>query len=119
MKTILLIEDDVDIIEDLTRLLNIQGYHVIAATDGYGGLKLIEEATPDLVLCDIQLPDIDGFAIVESVREVAPDLPFIFLSARTRETDIRRGYALGASGYLKKPVSVFDLFSTLQQFVDI
>lgn len=118
MPLLLLIEDEVDIIEDLTNLLQIRGFDVVSAQFGERGLQMAEEHKPDIVLCDIQLPDIDGFQILSNFRLKFPQIPFVFLTGLTSEDNVNRGYKLGANGYLKKPVAVHDLFSTLGEFFE-
>jgi DNA-binding response OmpR family regulator len=118
MPLLLLIEDEVEIIDDLTNLLAIRGFDVMSAQYGEEGLSKASEREPDIVLCDIQLPDIDGFQILSLFRNKYPSVPFVFLTGLTSDDNVNRGYELGANGYLKKPVAVHDLFSTLGEFFD-
>ena len=118
MPLLLLIEDDLDIVDDLTSLLHIRGFDVVSAHHGQDGLEMAEQHHPDIVLCDIQLPDIDGFQILSLFRQKFPRIPFVFLTGLTSDENETRGYELGADGYLKKPVAVHDLFSTLGEFFD-
>lgn len=118
MPLLLLIEDELDIIDDLTNLLHIRGFDVVSAQYGQDGLQMADQYHPDIVLCDIQLPDIDGFQILSIIRHRFPHIPFVFLTGLTSDENVSRGFELGADGYLKKPVAVHDLFSTLGEFFD-
>lgn len=105
---ILLIEDDLQICEILTDYLTAQTenvFQVHCANDGEKGFERIIEGQYDLVLLDIMLPEIDGFALCEELRQVS-DAPIIFITARGREEDKLRGYHLGCDDYLVKPFSL-------------
>jgi two-component system, OmpR family, alkaline phosphatase synthesis response regulator PhoP len=115
MKTILIIEDELTVRESLIDLLEIEGFKAIAAENGKVGLRLAQEHNPDLVLCDISMPEMDGFGVLQSLRE-HPDtgaMPFIFLTARTTKIEFRRGMELGADDYLFKPFTVDELLSAI------
>jgi two-component system, OmpR family, alkaline phosphatase synthesis response regulator PhoP len=115
MKTILIIEDEVTVRESLVDLLEIEGFRAIAADNGKAGLKMAQTENPDLVLCDISMPELDGFSVLQNIRE-NPDtgtLPFIFLTARTTKIEFRRGMELGADDYLFKPFTVDELLSAI------
>jgi two-component system, OmpR family, alkaline phosphatase synthesis response regulator PhoP len=115
MKTILIIEDELTVRESLVDLLEIEGFRAIAAENGKVGLRLAQEHNPDLVLCDIAMPEMDGFGVLQSLRG-HPDtgaMPFIFLTARTTKIEFRRGMELGADDYLFKPFTVDELLSAI------
>jgi two-component system, OmpR family, alkaline phosphatase synthesis response regulator PhoP len=115
MKTILIIEDDLNVRESLMDLLEVEGFKTIAAENGRIGLTLAHDIHPDLVLCDVMMPDVDGFKVLQSLRE-NPETgatPFIFLSARTTKLDMRRGMELGADDYLFKPFTTEELLSAI------
>jgi two-component system, OmpR family, alkaline phosphatase synthesis response regulator PhoP len=115
MKTILIIEDELTVRESLIDLLEIEGFKAIAAENGKVGLRLAQEHNPDLVLCDISMPEMDGFGVLQRLRE-HPDtgaMPFIFLTARTTKIEFRRGMELGADDYLFKPFTVDELLSAI------
>ena len=115
MKTILLIEDN-DLIRDNTaELLTLAGYAVQAAPDGKSGVALALAAAPDLVICDIMMPDLDGYGVLNIFNQ-NPQLagvPFIFLTAKTDRADQRRGMDLGADDYLTKPFDEAGLLSAI------
>jgi CRP/FNR family cyclic AMP-dependent transcriptional regulator len=105
MKTILLIEDDEDIRDNTAEILGLAGYAVQPAENGRVGIALALATRPDLVLCDIMMPVLDGYGVLAMFTQ-NPQLagvPFIFLTAKTELTDLRRGMELGADDYLTKP----------------
>jgi two-component system, sensor histidine kinase and response regulator len=106
MSTILVIEDDFNYRHFLQDFLESQDFQVLLAQNGKTGLFLLHKQKPDLVICDIQLPEIDGYGVLQSLRQ-NPDtanIPFIFLTSEEDETHYRRGMKLGANAYLIKPV---------------
>ncbi len=115
MKTILVIEDELNVRESLVDLLQVEGFKAIAAENGRMGLTIAHDIHPDLVLCDVSMPEVDGFKVLENLRE-HPDTgatPFIFLSARATKLDMRRGMELGADDYLFKPFTTDELLSAI------
>lgn len=102
---VLVIEDETSIRENLVRLLKAEGFEASSAPDGATGLELCFQSVPDLVICDVMMPRLDGFAVLERVRSdpALRALPFIFLTARAERLDVRRGMSLGADDYLTKP----------------
>ena len=109
--TILCIEDEADLRELIADELRDAGYRVIEAADGEAGIRLITDRRPDLVLCDITMPGLDGYEILARLRADSPDLadmPFVFLSALADRKDVIAGKTLGADDYLTKPVD-FDI----------
>jgi CRP-like cAMP-binding protein/CheY-like chemotaxis protein len=115
MSTILLIEDHQIIRENTAQLLELAGYHVLTAENGELGVKLALKTRPDLVICDIMMPVLDGYGVLQIFNQ-HPQLtgvPFIFLTAKTELADRRRGMALGADDYLSKPFEKADLLSAV------
>jgi CRP/FNR family cyclic AMP-dependent transcriptional regulator len=115
MKTILLIEDDAFIRENTAELLTLAGYAVRAAENGKLGVELALAEKPDLVVCDIMMPVLDGYGVLQIFNQNAhlAGVPFIFLTAKTERTDQRRGMELGADDYLTKPFSETELLSAI------
>jgi len=115
MKKILVIEDDYMVRENLQSLLTRVGYQAFQAENGNKGVKVAKEVIPDLIICDILMPDIDGFEVIEILSKEASTaiIPFIFLSAKAELDDFREGMRLGADDYLTKPYSVSDLLNTI------
>lgn len=116
MTTILLIEDNASMRRNITQILSIEGYRALAAADGESGLKLLRDEKVDLILCDIMMPGMDGYAVLAQVRAAVAtaSLPFIFLTAKGEMPDLRTGMALGADDYLAKPVSSADLLKAVR-----
>ena len=115
MKTILVIEDQPDMRDNITTILEMENYAVLSAADGRTGLNLARDEKPDLILCDIMMPVMDGLAVLQALRadRTVAGTPFIFLTAKGEKQDLREGMNLGADDYLAKPVSATDLLSAI------
>jgi len=105
MKKILVIEDNAAVRENLEEILELSGYDVLTAQDGTDGVEKAVEARPDLILCDVMMPKLDGFGVLNilSKKSQTADIPFVFLTAKAEKNDIRRGMNLGADDYVTKP----------------
>ncbi|MBI5714921.1 MAG: response regulator [Chloroflexi bacterium] len=116
MKTILVIEDEDLIRLNLMDLLDAENYNVISATDGAQGVQLARDHHPDLIVCDIMMPELDGYGVLAELRGDAAtaSIPFIFLSARAEQADRQRGIELGADDYLTKPFTRRELLDAMQ-----
>lgn len=116
MKTILLIEDDRALRENTQELLELSGYDVITAANGKVGIQLGKEKLPDIIICDIMMPEVDGYRVLEDLSsdETTKHIPFVFLSAKTEHKEIRKGMDLGADDYLTKPFEEEDLISAVE-----
>ncbi|MFT3894559.1 MAG: response regulator [Anaerolineales bacterium] len=112
---ILLIEDDVDTSGLISTMLQKGGYTVAVANSGTSGIAMAHQELPDLILCDIMMPEMDGIGVLRSLRSQSDTatVPFIFLTARARAEDIRQGMELGADDYLTKPIQVSTLLSAI------
>lgn len=102
--TLLVVDDDVVVRESLALYLQSSGYNVIQADDGEKGLGLFKIHAPDLILCDLRMPVMDGLMMLEQVRKVAPDIPFIVVSGVGVMTDVLKALHLGATDFLVKPL---------------
>ena len=113
--TILVIEDEKDVRENIEDVLEFSDYHAIAAANGEQGLKLAQSQQPDLILCDIMMPKLDGYGVVKELRQNAKtaEIPVIFLTAKSEHADRRLGMEMGADDYLTKPFSTQDLLSAI------
>lgn len=100
---ILLVEDDSNFGSVLKNYLELNDYEVTLERDGRLGLAAFQKEKFDICLLDIMMPKMDGFALAESIRDVNPDIPLFFLSAKTMKEDILKGYKLGADDYITKP----------------
>lgn len=116
MRTILLIEDDADMRENTAEILELAGYHVLLAENGRRGVEMARSAAPDLVLCDIMMPELDGHGVLYLLgRDPATaEIPFIFLTAKAERGDVRKGMELGADDYLTKPFEETELLSAIE-----
>jgi DNA-binding NarL/FixJ family response regulator len=115
MKTVLLIEDQADMRENLATILEMENYVVLCAADGRQGLALAGEEKPDLILCDVMMPHMNGYEVLQGIREnrTIAGTPFVFLSAKGEKRDQRAGMNLGADDYLTKPVAASDLLAAI------
>lgn len=116
MKKILIIEDNTDVRENLEEILQLSGYEVLAAKDGKEGVNSANSWKPDLILCDVMLPVLDGFGILQilSKNPELNSIPFIFLTAKTELSDMRKGMNLGADDYITKPFKKDELLSVIE-----
>ncbi|MEM9265428.1 MAG: response regulator [Cyanobacteria bacterium P01_F01_bin.13] len=108
VKTILVIEDEAQTREIFLRCLKFEKFEGIGAENGSKGLRLAKQHRPDLVVCDIMMPDMDGYEVLTCLREnsATASIPFIFLTAKVEMSDLRHGMTLGADDYLTKPCTV-------------
>lgn len=117
MATILIIEDEAPIRENLRQLLQLEGYAVLEAGDGVAGIEVARTSPPDLILCDILMPDVDGYSVLAELRGV-PDMaavPFIFLTASANLEDRAQALKRGADDYLIKPFKIADLLAIIKR----
>ncbi|MBP7167002.1 MAG: response regulator transcription factor [Bacteroidia bacterium] len=116
MNKVLIIEDEEVLRQNLRDILDLEGYEVKVAPNGMDGIELYNIEQPDLVLCDIKMPKMDGFDVLKTIRDLPGGLTtaFIFLSAKVEHDDIRSGMNLGADDYLLKPVNRKDLLSAIE-----
>jgi len=115
MVKIAVIEDEVIVRETIIERLTEAGYHVVSAENGLLGIDLIREQQPDLVLCDIMMPNLGGFGVLEYIRKdpATSLIPFIFLSALSDKTDLRKGMLSGADDYITKPFTKEELLNAV------
>lgn len=115
MKKILLIEDEENVRENILELLEAAGFEVIEAKNGYIGIDLAKAREPDLILCDVMMPEIDGFGVLTALRQdsVMASIPFIFLTAKATKTDFRQGMEMGADDYITKPFTRAELLGAI------
>jgi DNA-binding response OmpR family regulator len=108
-KKIILVEDDLTLGYLLSEYLIMNNFEVFWAKNGFECLKKLEQNNFDLAILDIMLPDIDGFNLAHSIKNMFPSLPFIFLTARSLKVDVLKGFSVGAIDYLKKPIDEEEL----------
>jgi YesN/AraC family two-component response regulator len=112
---ILVIEDEGQTRSIFMRCLTFEGFYAIEAESGAIGVKLAQLHSPDLIICDIMMPDLDGYSVLATIRHhpATAAIPFIFLTAKVTMSDLRRGMELGADDYLTKPCSVQQLLAAI------
>jgi len=115
MPSILLIEDEAEMRRNMATILQMEGYEVQTAANGKFGVAAALAAPPDLILCDIMMPELDGYGVLGALRadDRTRGLPFIFLTAKGEKPDIRQGMNLGADDYLTKPVGIDELVAAI------
>jgi len=116
MKKILLVEDDTSLRENIAELLELSGFSVFSASNGRIAVDMAKKNLPDLVLCDIMMPEMDGYGVLEQLSsdQNTRHIPFIFVSAKTEKQDVRRGMNLGADDYLTKPFEEEELLTAIR-----
>ena len=116
MASILIIEDQTEIRENIAEILELEGYETHTASDGKLGVSKAMEVAPDLILCDVMMPGLDGFGVLK-ILQGKPELattPFIFLTAKTEKADFRKGMVLGADDYITKPFDDAELLEAIR-----
>src|SRR6188474_1282058 len=115
MKTILVIEDQPIMRHKTVTILKMEGYEVLEAPNGKQGIHIVHDELPDLILCDIMMPECDGYEVLQAVRlnRATATTPFIFLTAKGEKPDVRAGMNLGADDYLVKPAPRVELLEAI------
>lgn len=116
MTKVVIIEDNNDIRENVVEILSLSGYTVFEADNGKRGAEIVIENKPDIILCDIMMPGIDGYGVFEIVHshEETKAIPFIFITAKSERIDIRKGMEMGADDYLTKPFDDVELINAIE-----
>jgi len=115
-KKVLIIEDNNDIRENVVEILELAGYQVFAANNGKAGVEMAQQNMPDIILCDIMMPELDGYGVLYLVNKnpAMAAIPFIFLTAKAERVDLRKGMEMGADDYLTKPFDDMDLLNAIE-----
>lgn len=116
MKKILLIEDNKEMRENTAEILELAKYEVVTAQNGKEGVKLAQQSLPDLIICDIMMPELDGYGVLHmlSMNPQTASVPFIFLTAKAEKSDYRKGMSMGADDYLTKPFDDMELLEAVE-----
>lgn len=116
-RTVLLVDDDPLILEILRTILDLEEFEVATATDGRRALALVDEAKPDVVVCDVMMPELNGFEVCRQLKSepATSDLPVILLTARDRPEDRQAGQDAGCDAYLTKPFSPLQLIDVIRE----
>src|ERR1700741_1439048 len=114
-KKIVLIEDNLEMRENTTEILELSNYLVMATSNGKLGVELAEKELPDLIICDIMMPVMDGYGVLAELakKDETASIPFIFLTAKAERTDLRKGMDMGADDYLTKPFDDLELLNAV------
>jgi DNA-binding NarL/FixJ family response regulator len=115
MKKILVIEDEPEMRRNLLTILKLEKFQPAGAENGRAGIEAVKREKPDLILCDVMMPELDGHDVLDALRksEDTASIPFIFLTAKGEKEDLRNGMNLGADDYLTKPVARLDLLEAI------
>ena len=116
MPRILVIEDEPQMRRNILTILDMEGFNALGAENGRQGLEMIRSQQPDLILCDVMMPELDGYGVLKALRAdpAIAEIPFVFLTAKGERGDFRAGMNLGADDYLTKPVVLGDLLKAIQ-----
>jgi DNA-binding response OmpR family regulator len=119
MKTILLIEDTKDILENLTEYLEIEGYKILVANNGKEGVDLAREFIPDLIICDVLMHEMDGYEVLRLLLDTAEthEIPFIFSTSMSEKFDRIESLELGADDYIVKPFELEALLKMVKNWI--
>src|SRR5687767_7729560 len=115
MATVLVIEDQAVVRENIATILQFEDFMVLKAADGKAGIELACNYLPDLILCDVNMPELDGYDVLRAVRNLpnTKQTPFIFLTGKGNKADMRKGMGLGADDYLTKPFTTQELLDAV------
>lgn len=116
MKSVLVIDDNNDIRENTAEILELSGYRTLTAENGKKGVDIAIKEKPDVIVCDIMMPELDGYGVLHLLRK-NPDtqyIPFIFLTAKTERSDLRKGMEMGADDYITKPFEDIELLNAVE-----
>jgi signal transduction histidine kinase len=120
MKQILVIEDDLQILNNIQEILLLEDFEVITAQNGAIGVQLAKEKHPDLIICDVMMPELDGFSVLKTLHQnsLTARIPIIFVTAKAARNDMREGMGLGADDYLTKPFTIPELLKTVSARIE-
>lgn len=116
MHTLLIIDDHDDIRENIAEILSLAGYHTLTAPNGKRGVEIAMREKPHLIVCDIMMPELDGYGVLHLLRKntETEHIPFIFLTAKTERVDFRKGMEMGADDYITKPFDDIELLNAIE-----
>jgi CRP-like cAMP-binding protein len=116
MKTVLFIDDNAELRENMSEILELANYNVLLAENGKEGVALAIRYKPDVIICDIMMPELDGYGVIHLLQKnpETQSIPFIFLTAKTERIDVRKGMELGADDYITKPFSGTELLNAIE-----
>ncbi|HTQ63847.1 MAG TPA: response regulator [Puia sp.] len=121
MKKILIIEDNEILLENIAEILKLSDYDVVLAKNGREGIEMATAEKPDMIICDIMIPEMDGYEVLAFLNNKIDtrDIPFIFLTAKSEKNDFKKGLELGADFYLTKPFDGATLLTAVENVLKI
>ncbi|HQX95794.1 MAG: response regulator [Chitinophagaceae bacterium] len=116
MKSVLVIDDNLEIRENTAEILDLAGYKIFTAENGKRGVEIALKEKPDVIVCDIMMPELDGYGVLHLIRknEETEHIPFVFLTAKTERSDFRKGMEMGADDYITKPFEDIELLNAIE-----
>jgi DNA-binding response OmpR family regulator len=116
MKSVLVIDDNKDIRDNTAEILDLAGYKTFTAENGKKGVDVALKEKPDVIVCDIMMPELDGYGVLHLLRKNSETqyIPFIFLTAKTERSDFRKGMEMGADDYITKPFEDIELLNAIE-----
>jgi CheY-like chemotaxis protein len=116
MKTVLIIEDHPEIRENTAEILELSGFNVITANNGGEGVKAACSLRPDLILCDIMMPQLNGYEVFKQLKTnpTTSGIPFVYVTASTEKSEVKMAMDMGASGYIQKPFDMEELLKVIR-----
>lgn len=116
MKSVLVIDDNFDIRENIAEILQLAGYKTITAENGKKGVEAAQKEKPDIIVCDIMMPELDGYGVLHLLRKntETEHIPFVFLTAKTERSDFRKGMEMGADDFITKPFEEIELLNAIE-----
>lgn len=116
MKSILVIDDNPDIRDNTAEILELAGYKTFTAENGKKGVEVAQREKPDVIVCDIMMPELDGYGVLHLLRKnpETEHIPFVFLTAKTERSDFRKGMEMGADDYITKPFEDIELLNAIE-----
>lgn len=121
MKTVLIIEDNLEIRENITEILELHNYHVVSAMNGAQGIAVAKDTIPDLILCDIMMPELNGYEVLKELKKNSSTarIPFIYVTASAEKSEVKIGMDLGAHAYVRKPFDTTELIDTINHCLGV
>jgi CheY-like chemotaxis protein len=119
MTNVLIIEDNFEILENTVEILELEGYTTISACNGLEGIEQAKKHLPNIILCDIMMPEADGYEVLRELKSnpETANIPFIYLTASVERKEVQAGFDMGASGYIRKPFDSEELFRTIEECI--
>jgi len=120
MKKVLIIEDNAEIRENTSEILALQGYEVITSDNGREGVATALSQRPDVILCDIMMPEVNGYQVIRALKANprTEKIPFIYVTASGEKSEVKMALELGAAGYVRKPFDVKDLIDAIRKSLE-